>query len=47
MRRNNGKLVHDGSNSVTLTLPAGDYTMEAVSGTGQEGGTFNLTIAPP
>ena len=44
VRRGNGKLVHDGahtgSNSVTLTLAAGDYTAEAAGG----GGTFALSI---
>ena len=46
-RRNNGKLLHEEEPQATLTLGAGDYTVEAVSGTGQEGGTFSLTIAPP
>ena len=44
VRRNNGKLAHDGSNSVTLTLAAGDYTAEATSTSGD--GTFTLSIAP-
>ncbi len=51
VRRNNGKLVHDGahtgSNSVTLTLAAGDYTAEA-TGPASDGepGTFTLNIKP-
>ncbi len=45
VRRNNGKLVHDGSNSVTLTLAPGEtYTVEAVSTSG--GGSFILSIEP-
>ncbi len=44
VRRNNGKLAHDGSNSVTLTLAPGDYTAEATSTSGD--GTFTLSIAP-
>ena len=43
VRRDNGKLVHDGSNSVTLTLAAGKiYTVEAAGGSGD----FTLSIAP-
>ena len=46
VRRNNGKLLHDGSNSVTLTLSAGiEYTVEAAGESGS-GGTFDLSIAP-
>ncbi len=51
IRRNNGKLVHDGahtgSNSVTLTLAAGEYTAEA-TGPASDGapGTFTLNIQP-
>ncbi len=46
VRLNNGKLLHDGSNSVTLTLAAGEtYTVEAVSTSG-DGGSFTLTIEP-
>ncbi len=41
-RRNNGKLAHDGSNSVTLTLAPGDYTAEAAG----SGGAFTLSIKP-
>ena len=48
-RRARGKLVHDGlhtgSNEVTLTLAAGDYTAEAAATTG--GGSFTISIAPP
>ncbi len=44
VRRGNGKLAHDGehtgSNRVTLTLAAGDYTAEAAG----SGGTFTLAI---
>jgi len=53
VRRNNGKLVHDGpysatadndGNTVTLNLVAGEtYTVEAASDTG---GTFTVSIAP-
>ena len=47
VRRGNGKLVHDGahtgSNRVTLTLAAGDYTAEAA---GFGGGTFTLSVTP-
>ncbi len=46
IRRGNGKLVHDGAhtglNSVTLTLAAGEYTVEAAG----SGGTFTLSIKP-
>ena len=43
VRRNNGKLAHDGSNSVTLTLAPGEtYTVEAASTSG--GGGFTLSI---
>ena len=46
VRRGNGKLVHDGahtgSNRVTLTLAAGEYTAEAAG----SGGTFTLSIGP-
>ena len=42
--RANGKLLHDGSNAVTLTLAAGEtYTVEAA---GTDGGTFTVSIAP-
>ncbi len=45
VRRNNGKLVHDGSNRVTLTLAPGEtYTVESVSTAG--GGNFTLSITP-
>ena len=45
VRRDNGKLVHDGSNRVTLTLaPGATYTVEAVSTAG--GGNFTLSITP-
>ena len=44
VRRDNGKLVHDGSNTVTLTLEAGEtYTVEAA---GDGGGTFTLSVTP-
>ena len=51
VRRNNGKLAHDGahtgSNSVTLTLAAGEYTAEATGpASGGEPGTFTLNIKP-
>ena len=51
IRRNNGKLVHDGvhtgPNSATLTLAAGEYTAEATGlATGGEPGTFTLNIKP-
>ena len=43
VRRGNGKLVHDGSNSATLTLAAGEtYTVEAAGASGE----FTLSIAP-
>ena len=47
VRRNNGKLVHDGAhtglNSVTLTLAPGEtYTVEAAG----SGGSFTLSIEP-
>ena len=51
IRRNNGKLVHDGAhtglNGVTLTLAAGKYTAEA-TGPASDGtpGTFTLNIKP-
>ena len=41
VRLNNGKLLHNGGTQAGLTLPAGDYTAEAVS-TG--GGSFILSI---
>ncbi len=45
VRRNNGKLAHDGSNSVALTLAPGEtYTVEAVFTSG--GGSFTLSIEP-
>ena len=46
VRRNNGKLLHEEATQATLTLSAGEYTVEAVSGSGQEVGSFNLAIAP-
>ena len=43
VRRGNGKLVHDGSNSATLTLVAGEtYTVEAAGTSGD----FTLNIDP-
>ena len=43
VRRGNGKLVHDGGNSVTLTMAAGEtYTVETAGGSGD----FTLSIAP-
>ncbi len=43
VRRGNGKLVHDGSNSATLTLVAGEtYTVEAAGTSGD----FTVSIAP-
>ena len=41
VRKDNGKLVHDGSNSPTLSLAAGDYTIE-VAGSG----AFTISISP-
>ena len=41
VRRGNGKLVHDGSSSPTLTLAAGRYTVEVVGS-----GAFTLSITP-
>ena len=50
IRRGNGKLAHDGieagSNSVTLTLPAGHYTAEAAQSSGGENQDFTLAITP-
>ena len=47
IRRGNGKLVHDGPNSATLTLAAGDYTAEAAGpATDGEVGAFTITIGP-
>ncbi len=46
IRRGNGKLLHDGAHTVTLTLAAGEtYTVEAASTSG-DGGSFTLSIAP-
>ena len=43
VRRDNGKLLHDGSNTVTLTLEAGTtYTVEAAG----DSGDFTVSIAP-
>ena len=43
VRRANGKLVHDGGSSATLTLATGTtYTVEVAG----SGGTFTLSIAP-
>ena len=43
VRRDNGKLIHDGSNTVTLTLEAGTtYTVEAAG----DSGDFTVSIAP-
>ena len=43
VRRDNGKLVHDGSNTVTLTLAAGTtYTVEAAG----DSGDFTISISP-
>ena len=46
IRQDSGKLVHDGahagSNSVTLTLAAGEYTAE----TAGSGGIFTMSIGP-
>ena len=53
IRRDNGKLVHDGpyvataendGNTVTLTLAAGEYTVEAAGSS--DDGTFTISIAP-
>ena len=41
VRRDNGKLVHDGANTPTLTLAAGTYTVE-VAGSG----AFTISISP-
>lgn len=51
IRRGNGKLVHDGietgSNGLTLTLPAGNYTAEAAQSAGSdEDEDFTLAITP-
>ena len=50
IRRGNGKLVHDGietgSNSITLTLPAGHYTVEAAPSYGSENQDFTIVIVP-
>ncbi len=43
VRRDNGKLVHDGGNSVTLTLDAGETYMVEAAGTS---GDFTLNIDP-
>ena len=45
VRRNSGKLLHEEATQASLTLGAGEYTVEAVSDSGPEGGAFNLTIA--
>ena len=45
IRLGNGKLVHNGNPQADLTLPAGDYTAEAVPTSGNAG-AFTLTIAP-
>ena len=42
VRRNNGKLVHDGANTPTLTLAAGSYTVEAAGASGD----FTITLTP-
>ena len=43
VRSANGKLVHNGGRSATLTLAAGEtYTMEAAGASGD----FTITIAP-
>ena len=43
VRRDNGKQVHDGSNTVTLTLEAGTtYTVEVAG----DSGNFTISIAP-
>ena len=49
-RRNNGKLLHEEGLQATLTLPAGEYTAEAVSDRENVGGTsgsFTLALAAP
>lgn len=43
LRRNNGKLAHDGSNTVALALEAGETcTAEAADASG----SFDMSIAP-
>lgn len=43
VRRDNGKLVHDGSNTATLNLVSGEtYTVEAAG----DSGDFTISIAP-